>query len=88
MIQHEWSSERYFEAVIKLAARLESEGHAAAADQIRRGLRCINGLTDGWALFLDAVEAVDAELGDQLAGADREDMRAIREAARRAVYRA
>ncbi len=38
------SNGEYFEAVM---AKLELEGHQQAADQLRNGYRCLNGLTDG-----------------------------------------
>jgi hypothetical protein len=81
------SNERYFKAVADLAARLDSVGDAAAAQIIRDGMACINGLTDGWAQFLDAIESVERRFGGRLGAADREELRAIREAAHRAVYR-
>lgn len=40
-----------------LAARLESVSPADAA-RMREGLRCLNGLTDGWALLWEDVRAI------------------------------
>lgn len=81
------SNEQYFEAVTDLAVRLGSEGHESAALEIREAMACINGLTDGWAQFLAAIEAVERRFGHGLGGEHRAELQAIREAAHNAVYR-
>ena len=81
------SNEEYFRAVDGLIARLELGGHQQAADELRDGYRCLNGLTDGWALFLEAVEMVQATRSDRFGGDDKQALEAIRAATRKAVYR-
>lgn len=81
------SNAQYFEAVTDLTVRLESEGHDTAALEIREGMACINGLTDGWGQFLEAIEAVQRRFGSQLDAGRREELQAIRRVAHNAVYR-
>ena len=81
------SNEEYFRAVKDLVARLELGGHRQAADELGDGYRCLNGLTDGWALFLEAVERVQATWSDGFGGEDQQALEAIRAAAHKAVYR-
>ena len=81
------SNEEYFRAVDDLIARLELGGHRQAADELRDGYRCLNGLTDGCALFLEAVERVQATRSDRFGGEDQQALEAIRAAAHKAVYR-
>ena len=51
-----------------LLTRLDAGGHAEAAAELRRGFSCLNGLTDGWALFLESIEKVEAEHAARFAG--------------------
>jgi hypothetical protein len=81
------SNEELFQAVRDLIATLESGDHPQAAATLRDGLGCLNGLTDGWALFLEAIDAVQASAAKQLAPADRKALKALRAAAHAAVYR-
>ena len=81
------SNEEYFRAAEALIARLELGGHQQAADELRDGYRCLNGLTDGCALFLEAVERVQATQAEGLSGEDQQALETIRGAARKAVYR-
>ena len=50
-------------------------------------MACINGLTDGWAQFLEAIEAVERRLGRRISAEQREGLQAIRKAAHNAVCR-
>jgi hypothetical protein len=81
------SSEELFQAVRDLIATLEAGGHPQAAATLRDGFRCLNGLTDGWALFLESIEEVKATEAKSLAQEQREALEAIRTAAHAAVYR-
>jgi len=54
------STDEFFEAVAQLTAELEMHGHADAAAELRSGFGCLNGLTDGWALFLESIDKVQA----------------------------
>ena len=81
------STEEYFEFVEAFMDRLRTEGHVRAADDLLEGYRCLNGLTDGWALFLEAADKVWAEWGKDLGAQERDDLKNIRAAAYEAVYR-
>ncbi len=81
------SNRELFDAIVELAARLDALGQAPAAREIREGMACINGLTDGWGEFYAAAVAAERRFGWQLQASDREDLRAICEATRKAVYR-
>jgi hypothetical protein len=81
------SSEDLFGAVRDLRARLEAGGHAGAATELGDGFRLLNGLTDGWALFLDSIETVRADHSKQFAPQEQADLERIRKAVHAAVYR-
>jgi hypothetical protein len=81
------SSADYLEFVEAFMARLRSSGHIQAADDLLDGYRCINGLTDGWALYLEAVDRVQAQTSREFDAQDRVDLERIRAAAHKAVYR-
>jgi hypothetical protein len=81
------SNEEFFQAVTDLMARLEDGGHGHAAAELREGFHCLNGLTDGSALFLDAIESVRATASKGFEPDDRQTLESIRAAVRKAVYR-
>jgi hypothetical protein len=78
------SNEELYEAVRALASQLASAGDARAASGLREGLAAVNGLTDGWALLLEAVEDAD---GAALAPGAREALALLRTEVRRVVRR-
>jgi len=81
------SNQEYFEAVEDLALRLERGGRSSQAAELRRGLGCLNGLTDGWALLLDSINAVRRACGSELSQDQRDDLEKLRHGARLALYR-
>ena len=70
-----------------LITTLESAGHHEAAAKLRDGFRWLNGLTDGSALFLDAIDTVRASDSRRWAPEHREKLNTIQAAVHRAVYR-
>jgi len=66
---------------------LELAGQREAADELRDGYPCLNGLTDGWAGFFESVERVQATRSAAFGREDRRALKAIRTAARKAVWR-
>ena len=80
------SNEEFLRAVRDLIARLEAAGHVGAAAELRDGLRSLNGLTDGAALFLASVDKVRRGPAARFAPEDQEALAAIRSASHRAVY--
>jgi hypothetical protein len=81
------SLDEYFVAARGLIVRLDGEGRRAAAARLDEGYRCLNGLTDGWALFLEAIDSVRAEHGAALSDDERRQLEALRRVARKAVRR-
>lgn len=81
------TTQEFLQVVADLLARLEARGHQGAAAQLRDGLRCVNGVTDGWALFLESVESVQADASARFAEDDVQALARIRAAVRGVVYR-
>ena len=68
-------------------AKLERDGHEQAALELRYGYGCLNGLTDGWAQFLESIDRVGKFCSTGFDTDDRESLKMIRAVAHRAVYR-
>ena len=81
------SSEELFQVTRDLMSSLEHKGNRRAAEALKDGFSCLNGLTDGWAGFLDAIERVRKELSSSLNEAERKTLTQIYDAAYLAVYR-
>jgi len=81
------SNEDFFQAVRDLIAKLEAGGHPRAAVELRQGFGCLNGFTDGWALFLESIEKVQAADSTGFGRGERKALEAIRRAVHTAVYR-
>ncbi len=82
------STEELLQAARDLIARLEREGHDSAAAELRDGFACLNGLTDGWAMFLESIERVKRSGSKHLDREERRALDAIREDVREIVHRA
>jgi hypothetical protein len=54
---------------------------------LREGYGCLNGLTDGWAQFLESIDRVRKTSSAGFDKDDRESLKMIRAVAHRAVYR-
>ena len=80
------SSQEFFEAVTDLMTRLEASGHSQALAEIRAGYRCLNGLTDGWALFLESIEKVEATHAPRWPRDQQHALKVIRKAVHKAVH--
>ena len=59
------SNDEFFRVVSAFADRLNAEGHASAAAEVKGSFSCLNGLTDGWALFGESLEDVRARHGSR-----------------------
>jgi hypothetical protein len=81
------SNEALFAATRGVAVAIDNEGHPEAAAELLRGLSAINGLTDGWALFLEAIDSVSITHSERFGKAVLSELQAIREATRSAVFR-
>lgn len=81
------SSEELFQVVRDLVDRLRRSGFLEAGDQLQEGFGCLNGLTDGWALFWESVRKVQAATRGKLGREEAALLEAVEVAARRAVRR-
>ena len=67
------TNQEFFDAVRGLATRFEMEGDFQSKDRIIEGLGLMNGLTDGWDLFLEKLEEIqqsrpaNSDLNNELA---------------------
>jgi len=68
-----------------LIFRLDSLGETAAAARLREGVSCLNGLTDGRAELLKAMEAVLAEYGRDFGPADLKELKSLTKELRKTV---
>jgi len=76
-----------FDFTAELASRIESSGNVRIAEEIRNGLRSNNGLTDGWALFMESLERALAASSGHIGPSESEDLHDLLEFVRKAVYR-
>lgn len=79
------SHEEFYATFNGLLERLTTAGQTDAVACLREGLSWVNGLTDGWAQLLEAVEQVwRASRG--WAAEDRADLARLRRTLRRRVW--
>ena len=76
--------EEFFAAVESLATRLEKRGEGGAASELRDGFSCLNGLTDGYAMFKDSLDRIRR---DDLTKEERDSLSRIRKFVHRSVSR-
>ena len=81
------SNEELFDAARHLISGLRARGADASAKILHDGFRCINGLTDGWALFLDAIIEVQESFSHQLRENEQRLLKDMHAAVYEAVYR-
>ena len=81
------SHEEFFAFVEHLLERLERTGHADAVIELREGLSTLNGLTDGWASFLETIDRVQLTSAKSFATDQQRDLRTIRAGVVRLVSR-
>ena len=80
------NSEEFFAAVEGSIKALRAAGCEASADSVKEGFSCLNGLTDGWALFLDHLEKAESLLPPGAPPAEKAKLGEITYAARYSVY--
>jgi len=81
------SNEELFDAARHLISGLRARGADASAKILHDGFRCINGLTDGWALFLDAIIEVQESFSHQPRENEQRLLKDMHAAVYEAVYR-
>lgn len=80
------SNEELFQAVNELIAHLEKSGFNSSALELKKGFQSINGLTDGWALFLESIECVQKSHSINIDSNDLDKLQLIYETVYFAVY--
>ena len=80
------SNHEFFDTLSGLIGELRG-AHAAAATELDRGFRCVNGLTDGWALLLESIQNVESKHSSNLSQGQRDTLKDLRAAAHSLVYR-
>jgi hypothetical protein len=80
------SNQEFFDTLSELIAELRVP-HPLAAAELESGVRCLNGLTDGWALLLESIQKVKSEHSRGLAQAQRDTLKDLRITAHSVVYR-
>lgn len=81
------SNEELFRATRDLIDSLKRGGHDYEATVLKNGLASLNGLTDGWALLLDAVREVESKAASVFSDSEKEALSKIHDAVYQAVYR-
>jgi hypothetical protein len=79
--------EEFFQSIRIQIHRLRKAGHQAAADAIQDGFSALNGLTDGWAIFMEAIERAIEMVGAKLPHDQVEELQSILSSVRELVYR-
>ncbi len=52
------SNDELFQATKNIISALDNKGYREASIILENGLRAMNGLTDGWALFLESIDLI------------------------------
>lgn len=81
------SYKEYYEAIETLLNDLDSCGNTKDAEEIREGFKCINGLTDGWAHFLEPLLKIEENREERLTDYQLSLLNEICDATYFSVYR-
>jgi len=76
-----------FVFVEDLSSRIENSGNPKASQEIRTGMGSLNGLTDGWALFLESLQRCMPSPGSNFSARESSDLQELTEYVRKIVYR-
>ncbi len=81
------SNDDFFQALRDLIDRVEKQGNMAAAQQLREGFSCLNGLTDGWALLMEYIDKTISENQNKIEASDMSELKEMLKVVRKVVYR-
>lgn len=81
------SNDEFFAAFRSLVERIEKQGNAEAARELRTGFACLNGLTDGWALLMEAMDRTIAANQDKIEEQEMAELREMLRVVKKVVYR-
>jgi hypothetical protein len=74
MIKEYKDNQEFFTDVHALQKELENNGEFEAAKEIKEGIGLINGLTDGWAMFLESLNKVNLEYSSSFSTEQKEKL--------------
>ena len=74
MIKEYKDNEDFFNDVYKLQIELEENGNIEAAKEIEEGMSLINGLTDGWSMFLESLNKVNSEYSSSFTKEEKQNL--------------
>jgi hypothetical protein len=81
------SNEEFFAALRDLIDRIEKQGNVAAAQELRHGMSCLNGLTDGWALLMESIERAVTATRGKIGKPEMSELRDMLKVVTKVVYR-
>jgi hypothetical protein len=81
------SNKEFFGDVAHLATRLEEGGLTEVATEMRTGLQCINGLTDGWGELMERLESVIARFGAKIPSDQLAELKGMFDTTQKLVFR-
>lgn len=81
------SNEEFFAAFRDLVARIEKQGNAGAARELREGFACLNGLTDGWALLMESIDTTIRANKGRIPNPEMSELIDMLKSVRKTVYR-
>jgi hypothetical protein len=67
--------------------KIQSQGNNAAADELRFGFSCLNGLTDGWALLMESIEKTVSGQRGKIENTELSELSDILKVVKKVVYR-
>ena len=67
-------NQEFFNDVRAFQNELETIGEIEAAKEIKEGMSLINGLTDGWAMFLSSLNKVNSKYSSTLSAEQKEKL--------------
>ncbi len=80
-------NQEFFNDVIALQNGLENTGKIEAAKEIQECMSLINGLTDGWAMFLESLNKVRSEYSSSFTTEQKEKLELYINLAHKVVHR-
>jgi hypothetical protein len=80
------SNDEFFQAFRDIVRRIERDA-PEAAQELREGFSCLNGLTDGWALLMESIDRTLSQHRGNLAQNDRVKLERMLSIVNGIVYR-
>jgi hypothetical protein len=81
------SNDAFLQALRDLIHRIEKQGNIPAAQQLREGFSCLNGLTDGWALLMESIDKTISENKGTIEASVMSELKDMLKVIRKFVYR-